>query len=134
MALLNWKAEYETGIPAVDYEHQVLIASIKEMAEKLDADASLGEILQCLGGILARIEAHFALEEKIMRDRKFDSYMAHKADHDRLLEDIRDIMDSVRISNDVGKIKEKLINDIDQWFSVHFLSMDLHYHKKIQDI
>ena len=132
MALLSWKKEYETGIPGVDYEHQVLIAAIKEMAEQLNANASLGEILQCLGGIHARIEAHFALEEKIMRDRKYDSYVVHKTDHDRLLEDIRNIMDNFRASDDVEKIKTHLLQDIDQWFSVHFLNLDLHYHKEIE--
>ena len=129
MALLSWKEEYQTGIPGVDYEHQVLIASIKEMAKQLNNNASFEEILQCLGGIHARIEAHFALEEKIMRDRKYDSYFEHKDDHDRLLEDIRGIMDNVHASDDVEKIKKNLLQDIDRWFSVHFLNLDLQYHK-----
>lgn len=131
MAFLTWKEEYKTGIDSVDYEHQVLIASIKEIAAVLEEDSSLSDILESLGTIYARIAAHFALEEKIMRDRKYDSYIDHKTDHDRLLEDIRDIMDSVRETDNVEEIKETLLSDIDSWFSVHFLNMDLHYHKKM---
>ncbi len=134
MSLLTWTDEYQTGIPSVDYEHKVLIASIKEIAECINADASRQDILDCLGLIHALIEAHFALEEKIMRDRKYDSYREHKADHDRLLEDIRDIMYHVRAADQAAEIRETLLQDIDSWFSVHFLEMDLHYHEKMGDM
>ena len=131
MALLSWKSEFETGIPSVDYEHQVLIASLREIAEQLHNDSPLSDILNYLGLMHARIEAHFALEEKIMLDRKYDSYTEHKADHDRLLEDIRDIMDNVRINSGVDEIRDTLIRDIDSWFSFHFLNMDIHYHEHV---
>jgi len=50
-------------------------------------------VMDFLGELYARIAAHFALKEKIMRDNGYDEYHDHKADHERLLDDIRDLMD-----------------------------------------
>jgi hemerythrin len=61
----------------------------------LGAERSAERIEAFLGEIYARISAHFALEEKDMQARAYPERPAHKADHERLLDDLRDIMDEV---------------------------------------
>jgi hemerythrin len=41
--------------------------------------------------------AHFALEERFMREHGYDQLALHKADHERLLDEIREIMDDIRM-------------------------------------
>ena len=125
MALIEWRDSYKTGIRSIDYEHENLIWVIKDLLDKLSHDCPTDEIIQSLGEIHALIEAHFALEEKVMRDIRYADYPAHKQDHDRLLDDIRDIMESV---GDGGDFKKTLGDRVNAWFTVHFGTFDKEFH------
>ena len=125
MALLEWKDEYKTGIPSIDYEHEHLIGSINGMFDKVTDDRS--SLLDTLGEIHALVEAHFALEEKIMRDSRYLQYNAHKTDHDQLLDDIRDIMDDVDTGQQTD-IGADLQNRMSSWFGTHFANLDKDLH------
>ena len=66
MTLIAWKASFGSGHPSVDHEHKNLIALINEMYSKIGSDCSQDLIDHYLGEIHALVEAHFALEEKII--------------------------------------------------------------------
>src|SRR3974390_1372873 len=93
MAFIEWRKEFETGVPGVDHEHRELVTLINRLAEEIAAGADKEGVRRFLGEVFARIAAHFALEESIMRKHGYDEYEAHKAEHETLLDDIRDIMD-----------------------------------------
>ena len=125
MALLEWKDEYRTGFRSIDYEHQTLILAINDIFG--DSNSDQESLLAALAEIHALIEAHFALEEKIMRDFGYADYPDHKSDHDRLLEDIRDIMES--IGHQKGVDYENLLSErISTWFARHFGTLDREFH------
>lgn len=127
MALVEWRSEFETGIPSIDYEHEHLITVINTLYDRAGKDAARDDVLDMLGEVHALIEAHFALEEKVMRDMRYADYPAHKADHDRLLEDIRDIMEDVEAgaNPDFG---DALRGRISHWFGEHFRTLDRKLH------
>jgi len=83
--------------------------------------------LEYLGETLALILAHFALEEQMMEKHGYDQYKEHQADHQRLLDDIRDIADEYENATELDeqKFKQKL-ND---WFQLHFKTHDSRLHK-----
>jgi hemerythrin-like metal-binding protein len=93
MSWIEWKESYRLGIPAVDYEHQEMIALLNDLYEGLQGEVDPRSVDAFLGEVYARISAHFALEEKVMRDRGYDQYVDHKAAHERLLDEMREIMD-----------------------------------------
>ena len=129
MTLIEWKEQYSLGVPAIDHEHRELVELINELyasVNRVDADTSVADFL---GELYTQITAHFALEEKIMRDSHYDEYPDHKADHERLLDDIRDLMDDYEdgMYVDVERFGERL----DDWFSEHFRTRDARLHKKI---
>lgn len=128
MVLIEWKKEFETGIEAVDHEHQELVALINQLHEKIGQNASDETIKEFLGEVFAHISAHFALEETVMRKHGYDEYAAHKADHEALLDDIRDIMDDF----DAGDFKDyenALAPAVRDWFVNHFKTKDARLHK-----
>jgi hemerythrin len=130
MSTIQWRPEYATGIADVDHEHQELIEWIRRALIASDpggaAEAPLDNLL---GEIYAKISAHFALEERVMKSRAYDQFIEHKRDHDRLLDDIRDIMDEVAAGTDLpaGRFESRL-ND---WFGVHFSSFDARFHQAL---
>jgi hemerythrin len=130
MMLIEWRKEFETGIADVDYEHAQLIDLINSLYRKLEEHPSTPVVSDMLGEIFAKISSHFALEEKIMRERRYDQYADHKSDHERLLDEIRDIMDSFEDNpafGYAGALKDRL----SPWFTEHFKTKDARFHKML---
>lgn len=130
MALIEWRREFETGIPDVDHEHRELVDLINSLHERLGVDAGHDEIARFLGEVFARISAHFALEETIMRKHRYDEYAAHKADHERLLDDIRDIMDAHE-AGAYANARDALAGAVRDWFVEHFKTRDARLHRRL---
>jgi hemerythrin-like metal-binding protein len=127
MALLHWKNEYSVGIEAVDYEHRELIDLINRLYEELSAKGAASSAVSFFGDLFKGISAHFALEERFMREHGYDQLAQHKADHERLLDEIRDMMDEVAD----GEIANNLSERLDAWFSRHFETHDARLHKAL---
>ncbi len=127
MVLIEWHDEFNLGVPSIDHEHRELIELINETFELVKQNDSKVTLLDFLGEIYARISSHFALEEKIMREKKYDQYDDHKADHERLLDDIRNIMDECEYDN---TFDENLFSErLSLWFSNHFKTRDARFHR-----
>ncbi len=125
MALLQWKDEYSVGIAAVDHEHRELIDLINQVHDTFRASG--GPAVEGFFGDLFRaISAHFALEEHIMREAGYGRLREHKADHERLLDEIRDIMDETAADR-----IDDLSTELDTWFSHHFRVHDAPLHKAL---
>ncbi|MDH3740013.1 MAG: bacteriohemerythrin [Hyphomicrobiales bacterium] len=127
MALIEWRADFETGVADVDHEHRELVGLINDLHSQLAGDAAAENVSAFLGEVFARISAHFALEESIMRKHDYDQYQEHKSDHEKLLDDIRDIMDDF----EAGKYTaydEALSAAVRDWFVDHFKTKDARLH------
>ncbi len=132
MVLIEWRDEFATGERALDHEHKELIDLINGLYGSLRAKrAGAREVGEFLGEINARISAHFALEERMMRSAGHAGYDAHKQDHERLLDDIREIM----IANDAGAyadFAEILARHLTGWFTTHFATFDAELHGELR--
>ncbi len=126
MTLIAWRKEFETGIAGVDHEHRELVDLINRLADDLTAGADKERVQAFLGEVFARIAAHFALEESVMRKHGYDEYEAHKAEHESLLDDIRDIMDEAE-----SDVSESLSATVGGWFVGHFKTKDARLHRKL---
>ncbi len=129
MSLITWKDEFSLGIDQVDFEHREMIELINGLDASMQNGVSHTTVVDTLGEIYARIAAHFALEEKIMRDRRYDSYAAHKQDHEVLLDGLLDVIDSVDADGRYDRVT--LSADLDRWFSDHFRTHDARLHQKL---
>jgi len=127
MVLIEWKDTYATGIPDVDHEHRELIDLINKLYEAMSGENASITVMDFLGEIYAHVSAHFALEEKIMRARKYDHYKEHKADHEELLDELRDLMDDFEENDRYND--EAFAASIEHWFTNHFKTRDARLHK-----
>jgi hemerythrin-like metal-binding protein len=131
MPLLQWKPEYSVGVAAVDHEHRELIDLVNKLHEMLVAKGGRPDISDRLGDLFKGISAHFALEEQFMRESSYDELTSHKADHERLLDEIRDIMDSVEDDQDIDD--QALGVRLEAWFGRHFETHDARLHRRLGD-
>lgn len=129
MSLISWRDDFSLGVDAVDVEHREMIELINVLDASMEQGASHSIVVDTLGEIYARIAAHFALEEKIMRSAGYDRLAAHKDDHERLLDRLLDVIDSVDEEGRYDRVA--LSGYLDGWFSVHFRVHDAKLHKKL---
>ena len=130
MALVEWRDEFKIGIKEVDFEHQELIELINESYNEAKKDGTTLAVLDSLGEVFMQISAHFALEEKEMRELKYDQYEDHKEDHEDLLDSIRDIMDDYEEKEALDE--EEFGERLKDWFVNHFSTKDARLHKFLQ--
>jgi hemerythrin-like metal-binding protein len=127
MALLQWNDRYSVGVAAVDHEHRELIDLINRLHDRLGSAGGRDAVSAFFGDLFRGISAHFALEETFMRQHGYDALAAHKADHERLLDDLRDLMEAYE---EDGAIDDAtLAVRLDAWFSRHFETHDARLHR-----
>lgn len=127
MALVEWQKEFETGVPGIDLEHQELITLINSFESGIKEKSNKNTLLDGLNDIYAAIYSHFTYEESVMERNGYDQYEVHRADHIKLLDEIGDISDEVERTAkfDEQRLKEQL----NGWFAVHFRTHDARLHK-----
>ena len=129
MKLLEWKPEFSVGNAAVDHEHRELIDMINNIHAGISRGAGRDQLAAGLGEIYAQIAAHFALEEKVMRDADYVRFPAHKDDHESLLDQLADIIDAVELED--GYDEHALSSTLNLWFSEHFRTHDAQLHGRL---
>jgi len=129
MSFIEWDDRFSVGIASVDHEHRELIELINGFQRKIAQDDAVEARRDYLGETLAHISAHFALEEKLMRDSRYDRYAEHKADHEALLDQLRDIMDAVESDHSVDN--DLLSEVLEHWFARHFQTHDARLHGRL---
>ncbi len=137
MALIEWREDFSIGVPEVDHEHRELIEMINAAHAELAETPSHDAAAEFLGDIHARIAAHFALEEKIMRRAGYDRLGSHKAAHEILLDDIRELMDTCETRQSPGAVPGAVLDPavfgarLAEWFGEHFRTEDARLHGRL---
>ncbi len=124
--LIEWRDEFRVGLPEVDAEHRSLIDATNQLHRELVVGVALVRVTGAIGDIHAAIASHFALEEKEMTALHYDGYGAHKTDHERLLDELLDILDYVVAT---GRYDPQTLSArLTAWFVEHFRTHDARLH------
>ena len=130
--LFIWDDSFLIGIEELDHEHKVLIDDINRLHEELARHDEKSEIERCLGDIYARMQAHFALEEHLMKERGYEFFDEHKREHEALLNSYTE--DMVQFLNDTGVSASTSIEDsLKHWIVDHILTSDKKMSLMIQE-
>jgi hemerythrin len=120
---LKWTEEHSIGIASLDFEHRDLFNQINELLKDIASQRDKEEAEEFLGEIHARMEAHFALEEQFMKEKKYPGYAEHKREHDKFLDDFVDAM--TQFENDPGVPHiDALETEVKRWIVDHVLHSD----------
>ncbi len=122
-AQLKWDDSFLIGIEELDHEHKLLIHDINRLHEELARHDEKSEIEKRLGDIYARMQAHFALEEHVMKEHEYEFFDEHKREHDELLDSYTEYM--TRFLNETGRVSSNLIEDtLTRWIVNHIITSD----------
>ena len=123
MSLLKWKDEYLLGMEALDYEHQDLFDCLNQIYEQCSRKADYDTVADGLGRLQNRLAAHFALEENTMREMKNPHYAAHKAEHDRFLDEVTGAVAAFDETFEHEDVDE-LAHRVQEWIVKHITTFD----------
>ncbi len=130
MVLIRWLDSFDIGIPDIDAEHRELVDLINAFHEALLDPANASDARDFLGAIYDRISAHFKHEELEMLAREFAEYWPHKGDHERLLDELRDM---IAACNDHQPVDADALSiRLERWFSIHFRTFDARLHRMVE--
>lgn len=121
--LFEWDDSLLIGIEELDHEHKVLIEDINRLHDELGRHEEKSEIEKCLGDIYVRMQAHFALEEHVMKEHGYKFFDEHKLQHEEFLDRYNDYM--MQFMNDTGVSSSHPIEDIlARWVINHIITSD----------
>lgn len=93
MAIAQWQDEYSTGHREIDQQHLALFAIVNTIhAAALEQCPDRPWLQQQLQDFAAQAEAHFAMEEDLMRAYNYPNYEIHCNTHLALTAKVRQLL------------------------------------------
>jgi len=81
-------------------------------------------VLHRLEALFEHTQEHFAREDEAMRAAAFPPFSVHKAEHDRVLEEMEAEETHFRETGDTARLWKYVSEAVPAWFVAHIQSMD----------
>jgi hemerythrin-like metal-binding protein len=120
---MEWKENYNTGIKEIDRQHRKLVDIISQLQDSLSDGLVNKEMGKVLKGLVDYTRNHFRDEEALMRQIGFAEIATHKATHEMLINQIRDILLGLKGGKQLTAIE--LIEFLKKWLVEHILNEDM---------
>ena len=117
------------NVPKVAFDemngvHAEEVEQLNRIEAMLDARASETELSEALEALFDHTRAHFANEERLMKEVGFPPFEMHKAEHDRALNAFQLVMMDWRSRKDNDTLRDYICSEAPQWLHQHIASMD----------
>lgn len=125
MPLFNWSDRYSVGVSMFDNQHKRLIELINELHDAMRAGTARDVLGHTLKGLLDYTRMHFAEEERQMAQYNYPGYAAHKAEHEKLVSKVVELI----AKHDAGDntLTIEVMNFLKDWLINHILVTDKKY-------
>ena len=107
----------------IDQEHREILRLIAEFDQLLRKGGTKDRIIDLFAVVLWNIKSHFKTEEQLMLAHASPNYDVHKAEHDRLLNELGAIMEDGAFGAQADR-HLTLAKRISDWFSTHLEKVD----------
>lgn len=86
--MFAWKDDYSVSVAAIDNQHRRLFQLAQDLHEAMLARSGKQLLAGTLDNLIAYTKTHFASEERLMEERRYPDYRAHKAEHETLTQTV----------------------------------------------
>ena len=123
--LIVWSERYSVGISRIDEQHQRLIDLINDLHAAMLAKGDESELSKLLEGLAAYAVSHFATEETLMKKFSYPDYDRPKAEHDRLMAQVTQLLEKSR--TDSTLLTREVMTFLHRWLIGHIVNVDKRY-------
>ena len=124
MGFMDWNDRFSIGVPAMDAQHQTLIAAMNDLHRRATEGAPAAEVLRRVDDLAAKTAKHFAEEEAYMASIGFDGLAQHQIIHRKLLERLGGHREAIAKTGQAG---DDLFTFLRHWLSSHICGIDTRY-------
>lgn len=125
MALITWTADqYGTTIPVCDDQHKTLFNMLNKLHD-LAGGSDRSSVGRQLDELINFVVMHFQTEEKMMRERNYPNFTAHKAEHDKLVSTCADLQKKFHAGQ--AEINQDTTRFVKNWLDTHIPTVDKPY-------
>ena len=123
---LFWDEAFESGNPAIDRQHQLLITKANDLLLLTTQSAGCEALAAAVDDALIHVAEHFRDEERALREVGFDGLDEHAAEHERLLQQgLALARECNEGKSPADAIIRFIVHDL---VMVHMLAADVLYH------
>ncbi len=121
MSSPEFSESLEIGVPEIDAEHALQVQLIRGIKSAL-ATGNRITAIELMTQLEDFTNAHFSAEQLLMRLNAYPAYRDHENAHDRLIEELRRLRNSVATSEVDHSIAST--NSIERWLVDHIQTAD----------
>jgi hemerythrin len=129
MPIIDVRHVPSVALSFMNDDHHLEACLLNEVADALErhraGHGSVGAVLERLDALLAHTREHFGREEAAMEEAGFPPYPVHKAEHDRVLEDMEAEARAFHDKGDAARLWSYVTEAVPARFAKHIQSMDL---------
>jgi hemerythrin len=124
--MLEWKPDYETGVPEIDTHHKVLFDNINRLGHLLDKDEiEQAEADYLLDFLQQYVVQHFRHEESCMARFRCPTHAKNKEQHDQLLSALKHFNQEYAALGPLKELLQRLHTTMVWWINSHILKVDI---------
>ena len=127
---LSWNDSYSVGIESIDNDHKKLILLINNLQTSIDYKTDNEFEKQTLDDVVDYTKYHFTREEDLMEKDGYSDFVAHKAQHQKMIDKVTELVQAYEKDESKG-IKagaiESLLMYLKSWLINHINGTDQEY-------
>jgi len=123
---IEWDEAWNTGIAAIDSDHQTVIRLINELREASAAEGREGLGRSALKAMLDYASYHFLREEGLMEDCGYPDFFTHQEKHRAFANAVRNRLALIEDDPD-RRIGDDFHAFLERWWVSHILQEDMAY-------
>lgn len=127
MSHVDWNDTFKLGIPAIDADHRKLFLLLEDFLEAERLAMAADALIARLSAFMAEAAGHFAREEEMLDHTEFPTLPAHRAEHERLLAQLRHFLDRLAEGAKVADHANEAADCLRAWLLRHILDEDQAY-------
>jgi hemerythrin len=104
--------------------HEVEIEIVNKLYDAIVENRDITEILKYFDEFLNDVINHFTFEQGLMEKYNFFAYPIHRAEHDRVLYELKSLEKILKEKGDIKTVKDYLENVFKPWIINHVQTMD----------
>jgi len=104
--------------------HAVEIEIVNKLYDVIVKNEDIAEILKYFDEFLDDVINHFTFEQGLMEKYNFFAYPVHRAEHDRVLYELKSLEKMLKEKGDIKTVKDYLENVFKPWIINHVQTMD----------
>ena len=120
--LIAWSEALSVGHPLIDEDHKKLVALVNKLNDAMSERRGKEVVGQVLKELADYTVYHFNHEETLQRQGNYPGYTEHKAKHDALIVQVKDLLAKVE-SGDLS-VTVSVMGFLKDWLTNHIMQED----------